>query len=398
VPSTSTVMPTASPTAQGAAGWAAELCSRSLVFIDDQHGWLAEPTGAASSVVYVTDDGGVTWQRQLTVPYLIDELDFVNASDGWAVGMISTAPSATAQGFLRTTDGGVTWSPAGLPDGPLPCVDFVGNEAGFAVTEAGALLATIDGGMSWAPVSAGPGIYVDSACFEGTTLGWVVAGQPQGGGLGIYRTQDGGGHWDLQYSASWLTGAPVGCNGGTVWVGVHLGAGAGSNFNEYVRTADGGAHWIPPPSPAPLGEDFADAPGPFQVVNPATVKIATGSDFGSPGLETAVDSQTGAPFAIPMPSDLGGAGFVEALSFVDPLHGWVLVGGPEMIDGSAATSQGGVPLLAAERPGVDRHAILTGGGGPFVDYVFSTTDGGHSWRQLARFTYTIPTPTATDGG
>jgi photosystem II stability/assembly factor-like uncharacterized protein len=82
---------------------------------------------------------------------------------------------------------------------------------------------------------------------------------------------------------------------------------------------------------------------------------------------------------------------VEGLSFADPQHGWILLGGPQV---TARTSDDRAPaadILDAALPSGRGYAWLAGGGGPWVG-LFSTSDGGQSWKQLASFTYTLPTP------
>lgn len=390
-PSTPSATPPSSATATPQSGSQSEAaaCPRGLVFMDQQHGWLVEPTGSETTAVFATSNGGTTWRSQLSLASLTVQLDFVNASDGWVLGQATSSGSGATQRFLRTTDGGATWVSVTPPDQPLACVDFVSSTLGYAVTQSGLLLSTADGGSTWTTVRVGDGIATATLCFESRDQGWVVAGSSQSGGEGIYLTEDGGGSWRRQYSAPWLRGDGIGCSGPTVWVKVALGAGAGSSFYEYVRTTDGGAHWTPAPSPTPLGQEFVDMGGPFQVVDAATVEIA-GHGINGPLFETAANNQPGSPSAISVPSGLSSLAGVDGLSFINAQDGWILLGGPEVTTGTSSDRQPTPLRLAVDRPGGDHPAFLAGGCGPFIDYVYVTTDGGHSWHPLAHLTYTIP--------
>jgi photosystem II stability/assembly factor-like uncharacterized protein len=85
-------------------------------------GYLGDLAAASSTTAFadggridvlVTRDGGTTWSEINPVIGGRDSgtvgLFFANANDGW---VISEATAAANEGLWRTTDGGVTWSPA----------------------------------------------------------------------------------------------------------------------------------------------------------------------------------------------------------------------------------------------------------------------------------------------
>lgn len=108
----------------------------------------AAPFSASSSHplmldVYVTHNGGVTWQA--TRPVAAATAAFLTAEQGWATD------GTTLSG---TTNGGHTWHGI-TPGGPFQHVtslDFVSPDSGWAIVQGGsssALLHTTDGGQSW---------------------------------------------------------------------------------------------------------------------------------------------------------------------------------------------------------------------------------------------------------
>jgi photosystem II stability/assembly factor-like uncharacterized protein len=387
VSSAPVVTPSATPVA---IPLSASSCRGPLTFVNRLDGWLTVPTGATTSEILSTDNGGASWDVELSAPFWVGELDFVSVDDGWALAGPSMAAVPQSGGLLRTADGGTTWTAAGEPGQALVCVDFTSASSGWALTEAGGLAATSDGGTTWTAAWVGPGLSVVSVCFGNADQGWAVAGTTFGAPLSIYGTADGGASWGLEYSASWLgsfdpESSAIACSGATAWVRVPLGAGAGNLYTEYVRTSDGGAEWTPSPSPAPMGVDFDGMDGPVQIVDARTVVLAGGSDVGPPIFETVVNGVTSFPVQLPVPSGIPYAGDGDAaavgLSFVGPLQGWVLVSGPLAS-----------PTTSAAHVSPAGHAILTGGYGGFIDAVYATATGGASWSLQASYTYTTPAP------
>lgn len=72
-------------------------------FVDMQHGWATNGT-----LLYRTIDGGVHWTELSPSKSFknISQLDFVSGEEGWAIS--STASNSSS--LLKTEDGGITWS------------------------------------------------------------------------------------------------------------------------------------------------------------------------------------------------------------------------------------------------------------------------------------------------
>lgn len=79
----------------------------SLSFADNKHGWTI---GANQTSLYGTSDGGQEWTEinSALAPNItsIDKLNFVSATQGWAIA----TTSAETNVLLQTTDGGKSWT------------------------------------------------------------------------------------------------------------------------------------------------------------------------------------------------------------------------------------------------------------------------------------------------
>lgn len=109
-----------------------------LWFTDSSHGVMARVDGH----IYVTNDGGVSWERVLTADRMIRDLVFVDRNTGWIVG---------TEGLLMKTDnGGLTWNVNPThTEVTLHSISFGGNRIGCAAGDNGTILCTNDGGTTW---------------------------------------------------------------------------------------------------------------------------------------------------------------------------------------------------------------------------------------------------------
>jgi photosystem II stability/assembly factor-like uncharacterized protein len=232
-------------------------------FIDPQHGWVVVKLASSSNFsvgdLFRTTDGGVTWTK-LSIP-IGDPIRFVTPSDGW------TAGGAPGDELYVTRDGGTSWerqtvsSPPifrssdplyDLPffDGPrgILAVSFSGNPSGVAVFSSG------DGGRSWkltrsvqSPSSVEIDMPIPSDVVGSET--WIAAASD---GSRIFATSDAGkslqeiapngfptgGVADLDFSTAkdgWAWGnfgeCPPGLKTGCVVIG------------RLFKTTDGGQTW-----------------------------------------------------------------------------------------------------------------------------------------------------------
>ena len=207
------------------------------------HGFDRMRACAAGDGVFLTFDGGASWQRATASgAYSLIALDFLDGNEGWAAGAAGVfhttdaglnwtvvdgkdSPARRANGrvlhftdakngwlagkygvVLRTRDGGETWARVEMPAPPktLHPPDLWGGawpdaSHGWLVGEYGAVLRTADGGETWSLVDAGTrAAFFTGVAFAGAD-GWIVGFLPDGAARSVvYRTRDGGESWVLE--------------------------------------------------------------------------------------------------------------------------------------------------------------------------------------------------------
>ncbi len=110
----------------------------SMVFAisaDNAYVLMYKLSGSNLPGVFVTTDGGATWNRQATALFNSpfswpDCIHFFNENEGWCMG----DPPSTAEGFemYTTTDGGTTWIPVPPGNIPAPLSDEYGMTEGYS--------------------------------------------------------------------------------------------------------------------------------------------------------------------------------------------------------------------------------------------------------------------------
>jgi photosystem II stability/assembly factor-like uncharacterized protein len=199
-------------------------------------------------------------------------LRFLNTSTGWMTGTNLITSSSRGQGVLLyvTNDGGLTWQPQELP---LNCgvalssaqtvmypPQFFSQRDGLLTASSWSPLglcvyATHDGGASWQstsflPFATNPQIQTDrfsptpAPQFTDAQFGWLWEGSSYQPPYMLVTTSDGGQHWTSSQPS-----LPAGYNVSQVqFVSPLVGwllANKGSGGPELFQTLDGGKSWNP---------------------------------------------------------------------------------------------------------------------------------------------------------
>jgi photosystem II stability/assembly factor-like uncharacterized protein len=245
-------------------------------FLDSNHGWVVsgDPSNPSSGTLYRTQDGGATWQSG-AVSFLMGNMVFVNASNGWMMSNLDVAVGSNAVAIFQTTDGGGTWKQTyindptqpgaattlplgGLKDGITP-IDMNNAWVGGITYASGViyLYQTQDGGKTWklqsVPIPAG----YDQAQFETTGPQFVTAQNAfmpvhatnqYGMLMAVYYSHDGGTNWALTSKLIPNGGSMdfVSANDGFVW-----------NGSEFFVTHDGAQTWATVSPGIAFGDNFA---------------------------------------------------------------------------------------------------------------------------------------------
>ncbi len=331
------------------------------------------------------------WKPVTAVPtfadsLLLTRLRMISPQTGWAVA----APGGKGLGHLvRTSDGGAHWEAIGLPAGlntpNIDAVDFhdamqawvlvvLGAES-TASRELAVVASTADGGRQWSTTPKfsidGNGIGIQ---FIDAAHGWVFATPGAGGVIGagdttLYRTGDGGHHWqaikppsEVRGDPAVFAGLPEACPmGGPIGQPVFtdpqtgwLGAFCQQPF--FYMTHNGGRRWSRQNVPAFPGAPPSSAELPYLQYYVDSIQRLSATDvvvFFHRGITTGANALQAA--AIYLTHDGGNSWtairlpYAElAANFVDPTHGWMIAAGP--------------------------------GGNTEQRSLYSTVDGGPEWR------------------
>lgn len=268
-----------------------------------------------------------------------------------AVSRTTAWASGTGGTFLRTTDGGATWTSARVPGGES--LDFRDVHAVDARTA------------------------------------YLLASGP-GEKSRIYKTTDAGAHWTPQFTNPDAKGFLDAIGFWDPRRGIALGDPVDGRF-VILTTADGGGHWVRQPGPAALPNEGAFAAS-------GTCLIVTGKQdawFGTGGARIFHSADGGRTWTVvqtPIRHDGPGAG-IFSLAFSDALHA-VAVGGdytkPEAAEHNIAiTSDGGRTWVepTGQHPGGYRSAV---GYNPVTkEWIAvgtsgsdSSHDNGESWTRV----------------
>jgi len=194
-------------TVNGGATWTAipiptKFGATDVAMTDAQHLWYVNGEGR----IYGTTNGGTTWTLQYydtTRSKYMDYIEMFTATDGIAIG--DTDPKLnTPAVVLRTTNGGVSWTPASASALPGEWsgdmwrrMDFVNMNVGyFYASNSGLPYKTTDGGATWTAVPFPKKIAAQVLKFYNESIGLAATVIETPGVPGMYRTTNGGASWE----------------------------------------------------------------------------------------------------------------------------------------------------------------------------------------------------------
>lgn len=266
----------------------------STFFVDQNTGWIVGQNGG----IYKTQDGGITWEVQLSgVTTNLYSVFFISPNIGWVVGSASI--------ILKTTDGGSNWIPQYTSVNTwFNEAFFINNTEGWLVGGNGTFLFTVDGGETWQQKQTNTSNFLNSVYFINSNYGFVV-----GGGGTIFHTTDGGDSWiDLSLSTytklncirfasesiGWIVGEALfkTNDSGKSWLPIlksHKGSMSEidcidslnawiATDGHYLRTTNGGTDWITQENPSLRSQYsicFADENNGWSVGNNGTILKTT---------------------------------------------------------------------------------------------------------------------------
>jgi photosystem II stability/assembly factor-like uncharacterized protein len=193
-----------------------------IFFLNPDQGWYVNGAGK----IYKTTDGGKTWVEKLSKPgTFFRTVGFVDDKLGFAgnIGIEYFPNVSDTTPLYQTTDGGDTWTPVAMIDGPtvkgLCAIDvlqtrFINSgvmeqrtviHAGGRVGGPAFLMRSMDGGKSWKSIdlSAHTKMILDVKFFnenEGFIMGATDADAEKSSAL-ILATKDGGTTWRKVYQS-----------------------------------------------------------------------------------------------------------------------------------------------------------------------------------------------------
>jgi photosystem II stability/assembly factor-like uncharacterized protein len=200
---------------------------KKVYFLNNRLGWLIGKAG----VIYRTTDNGRSWQKQDSgTDYDMQQIQFANPLDGWALGRKEYSDAAV---FLSTRDGGEHWYlMPGEEPAQVSVFSFINEYEGWALNNDSDILHTTDRGWHWTVQRSGTNDSLISIQFVNASEGWAV-------GDGILHTNDGGVTWRYQMPTA-------NRDGGKYFDQVYFSdrqRGWALGFFKVMFTNDGGARW-----------------------------------------------------------------------------------------------------------------------------------------------------------
>jgi len=217
---------------------------QSVYFVDSLYGWAV---GDSGTIIH-TSNGGTDWEIQdgKNNNKIVDVF-FLNRNLGWASSWnTSSVPVGTE--LLKTTDAGKNWNIETYPDENIfiQCILFIDSLNGWMGGALHAFVRTTDGGITWSQVeidSSALAFYpVANIKFLNSRIGYACGGFFESAGV-VWKTTDGG---DIWYAIDPIYAPPDPIHEIHIFDSLNV-LGVGGDFElfgvEMIRTSDGGLSW-----------------------------------------------------------------------------------------------------------------------------------------------------------
>lgn len=314
-------------------------------------------------VILTSTDGGVTWSPPESFDHSIEGAAFVDADNGTAVGY--------GGAMLRTGNAGQSWNPeqeSVSPNG-LFGVAFTDALVGTAVGGEGTILRTEDGGATWHGEVSGTDIPLLGVAAVDANVLMAVGGDLYSGSNVILGTGNGGAIWaDLSPPDLAVPMIAVSCP--TSRICTVVGA-----CGKIVRTEDFGTSWT-------TQRDF-DC---MNLPNLEGVYFFDDQNGFAVGRDTILHTSDGGATWVPQPSPLGNIEGLHGITFVDADNGYIAAGSTADLGTILHTSNGGASwdvqrgdiatnVTSVSFANVNDGIAVTLGGD-----IYQTHDGGTTWN------------------
>ena len=162
-----------------------------VCFINENTGYIAGDNG----IILKTTNGGEQWQKLPPVTdAIIADVLFTDELTGWAVAQ--TYPTSV----LKTTNGGTSWK-ADTLNTTFPLYDITKVSENKLVVSGGFfdrlgyVALSTDAGETWSEIISVTGEPLFCVQFTGNDIGYAMGGDFDYVGMSAWKTSDGGNHW-----------------------------------------------------------------------------------------------------------------------------------------------------------------------------------------------------------
>lgn len=163
--------------------------SKGSFFMSSSTGFIAgENAMSGNGFILKTTNGGATWVEGAPFPERLEDIKFVSATVGYAVGRNDYA--------VRTNDGGSSWIDVSANTGDhIMGVHFTTPSNGYIAGRAGNIAHSSDSGNTWVNQTSNTPEDLEAIWFINDSTGWAV-----GKAGAIVFTNDWGITWNVQNS------------------------------------------------------------------------------------------------------------------------------------------------------------------------------------------------------